>query len=66
MNCIRKEDMEYRNFLKSKYIEVKEKYGKVMAEDLAELIIKFDEIVLGVGLETEEDIQDFLRQLCMK
>ena len=66
MNYIRKEDMEYRNFLKSKYIEVKEKYGKVAAEDIAELIIKFDEIILNIGLETEEDIQDFLRQLCMK
>lgn len=59
---ISKKDMEYRDFLKSKYIEIKEKYGKVMAEDIAELIIKFDEIILGTFLD-EEQAEEFIKNL---
>lgn len=63
---VNKKDMEYRDFLKSKYVEVREKYGKVAAEDIAELIIKFDDIILGLTYEDDEQIENFLYSLCKK
>ena len=58
--------MEYRDFLKSKYVEVREKYGKAAADDIAELIIKFDDIVLGLIYEDEEQIENLLYSFCEK
>lgn len=63
---VNKKDMEYRDFLKSKYVEVREKYGKEAAEDIAELIIKFDDIVLGLVYENQEQIENLLYSFCEK
>ena len=66
MFTVRKEYMEYREFLKSKYVEVREKYGRVAAEDIAELIIKFDGVVLGLTYDDEKEVEEYLYSLCGK